>query len=284
VTGRLFRISVVATYLLCFWAEVTLAQSDAGGGTATADIVSAPDRPNASATADVTQRGVLELEYGFSRQWFGAGSNSNILGSKFRLGVTDNLDFSWSADNLVVRSGASHGFGDTILSARYRFLRQSNLTPSMAFAYRIKLPTARSGDLGTGYTDHQFAFLASKDFGLHHLDFNLVRTLCGAEGGATDYTGISAAYSRPLKGKLLGLIEYSGTVRPESTGTGTAVVAYRVTPRLVLDAGMDFGLTDGVPRRRLVVGMTYALGRLFPRIATLRGEREHAVLDVKSRP
>ena len=44
-------------------------------------------------------------------------------------------------------------------------------------------------------------------------------------------------------------------------------LTYTVTPRLVVDAGMDVALTPDAPfRKRLVVGLVYSLAELYPHI------------------
>ena len=38
---------------------------------------------------------------------------------------------------------------------------------------------------------------------------------------------------------------------------------YKVQPRFYLDTGIDFGSTDFAPRKRIFVGVTYAIANLY---------------------
>ena len=236
----------------------------ASGDTRTASaIVSSPDRPNLTSSADPTQPGVVEVEYGWTRQCIGGGLCGGAVNGRLRLGLTNDLDVSWGLDQFSHAPGGGAGIGDAVLATRYRFFKQSKHRPSIGLAYRLKLPVGneRQG-LSTGYADHQAALLISKDLGQHHFDFNVIRTFYGCDGGYVRSTVLALAYSRSLVGHLGTITEFSGTVQPVSTATGTFVLTYRLTPRLVLDGGMDVGLTAGAPRKRLVAGVTYAIGRL----------------------
>jgi hypothetical protein len=74
--------------------------------------------------------------------------------------------------------------------------------------------------------------------------------------------GLTAlAYSTPILKKLVGTVEFWGYVRPATAAVGSCEINYMVTPRFTLDAGTDFGITDGGPRKRLMGGLTYAVGR-----------------------
>src|ERR1700741_992012 len=60
-------------------------------------VVSVPSRPTASNGADTTQGGVVEAEFGFERQWPGAGAHRDDLSGGLRLGLTPRLDLHWSS-------------------------------------------------------------------------------------------------------------------------------------------------------------------------------------------
>lgn len=229
--------------------------------------ISLPSRPNLTNSADITQCGLVELEYGWTRQWPGASGKGNALNSAVRIGLRNNLDIRWSADDLLHSSGDGHsatGIGDVALSVRYRHSNQTKNLPALATMYTVKFPTASERkDLGSGYADHSIALIASKDFGVNRLDFNIIGTFLGAPGAFGHSGMLALAYSRPITRRLTGIAEFSGCVFPEGSAIGTWAINYRMGPRLTLDSGMDFGITEGAPRKRLMVGMTYAIGRLF---------------------
>jgi hypothetical protein len=59
--------------------------------------LSVPSRPTIANATDVTQCGVVEVEYGLERQWPGAGANRDDLAGGLRIGLARNLDFHWSS-------------------------------------------------------------------------------------------------------------------------------------------------------------------------------------------
>jgi hypothetical protein len=147
----------------------------------TAEVTATPTRPNFSVSTDTTKCGVVEADYGFGREWSEAGASSSAFSSSIRFGITPKLDFRWGSDNrdsATVNGATVTGVGDNWLGARYRFNDQTKSLPAFAFSYTAKLPTASpSKGFGTGYADHAFAVLASKDLGKNRFDFNVVGSL-----------------------------------------------------------------------------------------------------------
>ncbi len=244
-----------------------------GGGSINAPIVSNPNRPTVSNPADVTQLGVLEIEYGWTRTWPGRGDRADQYGGLFRFGMLCDLELRVSFDSLLTeREGAERrrGLGDTWTGLQYRFLRQRSHLPSMAFGYALKEPTASVHKrLGSGRFDHAIAYLASKDMWGLHADFTANYLAAGRpHRGARDHSALLAlAVSRPIKGPLAITGEIWGTTRvdPENPGfTATLwALSYSVNPRLTMDGAVDFGLMSGAPRKRIMAGFTYALGRVY---------------------
>src|SRR5262249_5225637 len=113
--------------------------------------------------------------------------------------------------------------------------------------------------------DHSLALLVSKDFGTYHFDLNAVHILAGGQQGYMVSQILSLAASRALYHNLGGIAEVYGGPQADGQKFGSAFMAltYQVRPRLVIDAGVDAGFTDCAPRRRFVVGMTYAITNLY---------------------
>jgi hypothetical protein len=44
-------------------------------------------------------------------------------------------------------------------------------------------------------------------------------------------------------------------------------ITYQINPRLVLDTGLDIGVTHDAPKRRVYIGITYAITNLFGRFS-----------------
>src|SRR6476660_7474759 len=140
------------------------------------EIVAVPNRPTVSTPAQPVQVGVLETEWGVD-----AASSHRDMNALLKFGLTTNFELRL-ANNPFTEDFGTNGFGDTSVGFKYRFTRDSGYKPSIAFMYMYKVQTA--GDvLGSGEADHVFTFLASKDIGKHHFDFNSVMNLLGQPQG-----------------------------------------------------------------------------------------------------
>ena len=66
---------------------------------------------------------------------------------------------------------------------------------------------------------------------------------------------------------------YGYTLLNDETPAIAAVMAgvtYQLRPRLLLDAGLDLGVSPNAPNQRVFVGGTYAIGNLFARLRSSR--------------
>ena len=232
-----------------------------------------PSRPTASDSADTTQCGVVELEYGLERQWPGGGANRDDLFGGLRLGITHNLDFHWAAaDFLHVMDGGGNrtGFGDTWLGLKYRFLEQTKHRPSLALFYQAKVPSASTLlGLGSGQVDHQLSLLISKEIHTVDVDFNVIPLWAGRPAGAgfDQNVGFALSAAVPVT-RHFGVVAegYGGTgLDHDNPAFGSTMLGftYQVQPRLILDTGLDVGVTSGAPRKRVFVGITYAIANVY---------------------
>jgi hypothetical protein len=236
-------------------------------------ITANPNRPTVADPADVGQLGVLELEYGWERVWRGGAIHGNSFGALVKFAALCNLEIRWSPDTLDTEGG-QRGLGDNRIGAQYRFRRQTARLPALAASYAVTIPTAsvRKG-LGSGRVDHQFKFLASKDVLGTHFDFNASALLIGRPSGRgfDRNAEIDLSSSHPLLGKLGLTGEIYGDTRLNGEAPGFAstlwALTYGITPRLVVDAGVDVALTPDAPHhKRFVMGFVYSLGELYRRL------------------
>ena len=235
-----------------------------------------PNRPTISDPADITECGVVEVEYGWSRGWSGAGNRSDLYGGLIKFGLLQDLELRWTLDSFLSNhenGRGRRGVGDHWTGLQYRFHHQSKRIPTMALGYAIKRPSAdRHKELGSGHVDHAMVFLASKDIRGLHWDFNTAVLLAGRdEPGRDRNVELALAFSRPIQGRLGITGEVWGDTRQNTETPGFAStlwgLTYAVRPRLVVDAGVDFGLTTGTPRKRFFAGLTYALADVYGRLA-----------------
>jgi hypothetical protein len=236
-----------------------------------ADVTASPTRPNWDTSASTTQCGVIEVDSGWQFQTMGGGVKQTMLMSSMRYGLTPRLDLRWGVTNHMTQSGggtaALTGTGDQWFMARYRFLEQGPRVPALAFLYGCKAPTANPAKgFGSGFADHQFTFIASRDFGKNHFDFNTVGTVVGGAQGRDGSAQFGLALTRAVTSKLAWILESYGGPQPGTPnriGAGFTGASYTVRPTLVLDCAYAHTYTAGSPRDQVLFGFTYAMRPRF---------------------
>ncbi|MEK7342050.1 MAG: transporter [Candidatus Binatota bacterium] len=243
------------------------------------EITATPNRPGVADPADVTQKGVVELEYGWERAFRSSEFRTRSIASGLlRFGLTEDFELRLGIDNYVTQrsddpEGRRSGVGDTTPGFKYRLTKGDGIWPTLAFSYEIKTPTAsRKKGLGSGRADHNLFFLASKDLLGLEWDFNYQLGWIGKEGKKSfdDSHLWALSLSRPLFGPVGISGEIYGGPRvnrqtPGFTGTDWALT-YAVTPRVILDAGVDIGLTSAARDVTYFAGITIALVDVYRRL------------------
>ena len=240
-----------------------------------ADSIAAnPNRPTVANPADITQYGVLELEYGWDQQWPEEGGRQTSAGGLLKFGMLCDVELRWNTTSFLSQSdtsGNQRGVGDNWLGPQIRVYRQTKWVPTLAAGYAVKIPSASSEKgLGTGRVDHAFTFLASKDFAHIHFDFNVTEFLNGRPNtsGFDMNQQLNLAFSRFIHGGLQFTGEFYGDTRLTQSTPGFAsslwALTYTVVPRLVIDGGFEAGLTSGGPHRHAFAGATYSIANLYP--------------------
>ena len=230
------------------------------------EVAANATRPAWDYAASTTQCGVLETDYGFLSQPLGAGVAQQMLVTSMRYGLTPKLDLRWGIANHIWQGGGGteslQGVGDQWLGARFRFHEQGRFSPAMAFLYAGKIPVANPAKgLGSGFVDHQFLFIASRDLGKNHFDFNAVGTVVGSSHGHDSAAQFGLALTRPITPKLSGILESYGGAQPGTSnrfGAGFVGATYTPRPQLVLDGAFTRTYTAGSPRQQVLFGVTYA--------------------------
>jgi hypothetical protein len=238
-------------------------------------IVANPNRPTVSNPADITQYGVLELEYGWDQ-----GSKAKSAAGLVKFGMLCDVELRWATTSFLSvtdASGTHQGFGDNWLGPQIRIYRQTDRVPTLAFSYAVKIPSAATNDgLGTGRVDHQFAFLASKDIKHFHFDFNASQFMIGRENssGFDRNQELNLAFSHLIYHRLQITGEFYGDTQLNQASPAFAstlwALTYTIAPRLVIDGGFESGITSGGPHLHAFVGATYSIANLY---AALRRSR-----------
>jgi hypothetical protein len=239
------------------------------------EIAAMPNRPGVASPADVTQKGVVEIEYGWQRGFRSHEIKTiTVAAGLLRFGLAENFELRLGMENYVSQETAEHGrrsgIGDASPGFKYRLFKQDEVWPALSFSYEVKVPTAsRRKGLGSGRVDHTLGFLASKE--LFSLDWNLSYFLSwvGKEGskGFDDSHLWALSFSRSLFGPLAlsGEIYGGPPVNRSTPGFGSTdwALTYALTPRAIFDVGVDIGLTSAARDITYFAGVTVALIDLY---------------------
>lgn len=230
--------------------------------------------PTWDTPASTTQCGALETDNLAIAQSVDGGFAQHMLVSTSRYGVTSRLEIRWGLPGHIRQSGpgapAVAGTTDQWLGVCYRFHNQGPRLPDFAFDYALKLPTANPAKgLGTGYADHQFTFIASRDLGRSHLDFNAVGSVTGSPSGRDAEPAFGMALTRTLSPRLLATIEVYGGPQPNADAYAAVLLGGSVAlrPWLALNGAYTRAFTAGSPHRQIMVGFIFTtLIRPLPHI------------------
>src|ERR1700733_9756736 len=140
-------LQLLAAFLLLLLTSCGLQAQflDRQTGCYTAPIIANPNRPTVANPADITQYGVLEVEYGWDGSWPASGIQGRDIVSLMKFGLLCDVELRWASTNFLSRSdslGYRNGFGDNWLGPQVRFYRQTAHIPSLALSYEIKFPSA----------------------------------------------------------------------------------------------------------------------------------------------
>src|SRR5262252_10271935 len=89
---------ILAKTLFCFFPTCGSAQCPE---TPKDGIVANPNRPTVANPADITQYGVLEVEYGYDHVAAPQGERDNNLVGLFKFAVACNLEIRWNTNTLL---------------------------------------------------------------------------------------------------------------------------------------------------------------------------------------
>jgi hypothetical protein len=232
-----------------------------------------PNRPTYATPALTTQLGVAELEFGVQQSFLRASAESFSTPTLLKLGMTRDFEVRLSSAGWLDLSSPGgpflSGMADLALGAQWCFAHHALAGADWAVQLTHKFATASTtSGLATGRPDDTVALFASRDFGPDHLDVNVLYTWLGLprkDGG--DTTGQPAgavSLSHRLDGPWsVGGEVYAigGTPLGGSVASNLWYIAYQPLSRLVLDAGVDIGLSHGAQRYSLIAGLTYGIGR-----------------------
>lgn len=233
-----------------------------------------PNRPTFATPARTTQAGVAELEFGAQRASQRGGGSAFGTPTLLKLGVAADFEVRISSNGWLRLASpgapAESGPADVALGVQWCYLRGGPLGFDQAVQLTHEFPTADAhAGLGTGAATDTLGLFASRDFGENHVDLNVLDT---REGGTADGAGhrfvpagtvsVSHNLSREWSfgGELYGI---GGSAAVERVVSTLWYVAFKPLSRVVLDGGVDAGLSHGAPRYTLFAGLTWGIGRFY---------------------
>jgi hypothetical protein len=217
--------------------------------------------------AETTRPGLLEIDSITNDQFLEHGVHQRITGTTARYGLSGHVELRWVLPGMIVQRGGgsqkTSGTTDQWIGACWRFYDQTGTKPDMALDYAIKFPTANpSKAFGSGYIDNQLAFIASRDLGLNHLDFNAVGTIARGRTGTDGGAQFGLALTRKLSRRLLGTLETFGGSQPGTFDCYSAWLwggAWSIKPSFSLSAAYSRAYTAGSPREQYLFGFIYTM-------------------------
>src|ERR1700748_2575340 len=97
-------------------------------GCYTEPMAANPNRPTVANPADITQYGVLELEYGWDQVWPEPSGKQTSAGGLLKFGLLCDVELRWNTTSFLSQtdaSGTHRTFGDNWLGSEIRFHRQT---------------------------------------------------------------------------------------------------------------------------------------------------------------
>jgi hypothetical protein len=232
-----------------------------------------PNRPTFATPANTTQAGVAELEWGLQRSALREDGSTFGTPTLLKLGLVKDLEFRIATPGFLRLAPAGDpavsGLGDLSLGVQWCYLHDGLFGTDQAIQVAHTFPTAPSAQgLGNGAPIDTLTLIFSRDAGPYHIDVNLLESWIGLTpdlgGGRATQTAGTVSITRNLSdqwsvtGELYGL---QATPLNDRILSNLWCVAYKVSKRLVVDGGVDIGLTHGAPRYTVFTGLTLGLGR-----------------------
>ena len=223
-----------------------------------------PYRPSVSNPAALPVPGYFEVEAGFERTKDTDPRRRDSFPVLLKYAFTENIGVLLGGDAHVRQysdiNGKTTGVGDTSLTLKLHHALNDQI--ALGLEAGVKIPTAKDL-IGSGKYDRTVTGIVSAELGKADLDLNLGVTRLGAVDpgeSRTEYTW-AAALSYPISERWVISGELSAVTQrgAPTTSQFLTAVSYNVSKRVVLDAGMAWGLNNASIDRTIFAGMTVLL-------------------------
>jgi hypothetical protein len=223
-----------------------------------------PYRPSVANPATLSAPGYFELEAGALRV-DDTDARRDSLPYLLKYAFTPDWGILLGGDAAVTQRIADStlsGRGDTFFVVKHRI----PVDDDTAFGIEagVKSPTAKDG-LGNGGRDSIVTGIMSTRLGDTGIDLNLGAVRLGAveEGAGRTQTNWAVSLSHPVVERWSANLEFSGSRQAGTAAASQALfaLAYSVSKRIVVDAGMAKGLNGSKPDS-FFAGISMLLGSL----------------------
>ena len=259
--------------LICVWLVLGVCVHSAAAQTAAPGPEANPGRPTVSTPATLTPTGYLQFETGtLAANHSPEFSSQYGLNEVIKLSVVPRLELLAAAEPIAhSKSDGTSGnsSGDVFLGAQAVISRGEGSKPTIAASYFHKVYAGAAPDFDVGSPTNSFLLLASADMWGFHYDANAMFNEMVREPVRRAQFGQSLSISHHLAGNFALSGEIWHFTQPFLHGHAVGnlwAVSYTARKTLVLDAGLNRGLTSTSTRWEAFVGFTYLLPhRLFGR-------------------
>ena len=228
-----------------------------------------PDRPGVGTSAEVVQRGALQIETGidYARERKGGEPTEHrtAMALTARYGLLDSLELRLDGEPVVaLRNGEDvTDVGDLSIGVKWRLLegQEGPLVPTLSLFPSVKLPTAPA-PIGNERADVTLLGLASWQAGPFNVDFNAgVATVAQHKPAGYLIQAILAttvAYDVTEMFKVLGEIFYNSPGERDGHDRvgATAGVSWLLTRDLAIDGAVITTLAGRGPEYRIQAGVS----------------------------
>jgi hypothetical protein len=233
-----------------------------------------PDRPDVTNGTHIVDVGLLQMEIGTTVTRNGVSQHSLGTPTTIRLGLSEWLEARVSSDGFLSvtdPSGTQRGLGNVQVGAKLRLWADPGGVPVLSLLPKINLPAAsESKGLGSGQADFTIAALTGVDvLRRGHIDVNYGIGRIGAGTGLPRFTQhlVSWSASVEIPGPVTPYLESFWFSRQEADGGAVAALdtgaIYVINPRLALDGGVQFGLTNDAPPLSAFGGLSVVIGNVL---------------------
>ncbi len=259
---RLLSSALAAAYVLFCVAQIRA--QDEGAGTPEAN----PGRPTVSTPATLTPVGYLQFETGALYAVTSSEFQKQLgINQVTKLTVTSRLQLLVSSEPYSYTNGAvgdasaGNNPGDVDAGLQAVVVRGEGLKPTISLSYFRVMYSGAAPDIDIGSYRRSALFLFSEDIGQFHVDINGIFSEQTDDRIRRAQFGQTLSISHPL-GRFTVAGELWHFTQPLTAGNAVGnlwALSYAARKNLVIDAGVDRGLTSSSTQWEGFAGFTYLL-------------------------